>query len=207
MYDRTLNRLCEAPITHGPRKGLPATGSPAGYWRHKRAGELACAECLKSVSAMGSNWNRSHPDERREQRLRWNDAHPEYHYNVELMRQSVRRWRAAHLGVDAVNFARWRKANLPRMAEHQRKRRALQRGAYTLSFSAEQLDAKMSYWGYQCWMCGGSFEAVDHVKPISEGGPHILANLRPACLSCNSAKHNKWPYAVVATYLLTRRAA
>jgi len=51
----------------------------------------------------------------------------------------------------------------------------------------------MSYWGNKCWMCEGPFEHVDHVKPLSKGGPHILANLRPACASCNASKNDRWP--------------
>jgi 5-methylcytosine-specific restriction endonuclease McrA len=36
--------------------------------------------------------------------------------------------------------------------------------------------------------------AVDHVKPITKGGSHMPANLRPICGPCNSLKHNTWPY-------------
>lgn len=45
---------------------------------------------------------------------------------------------------------------------------------------------------------------ADHVKPLAKGGPHILANIRPACVSCNSRKHATWagPKAAIA---LTRR--
>ncbi|MGX7727586.1 HNH endonuclease [Rhodococcus sp. 5G237] len=35
---------------------------------------------------------------------------------------------------------------------------------------------------------------VDHVKPINKGGPHMLANLRPACGPCNSRKRDQWPF-------------
>lgn len=47
------------------------------------------------------------------------------------------------------------------------------------------------YWGNRCWMCGGPYEEADHVIPLALGGPHCLANLRPACKSCNSAKGAK----------------
>lgn len=32
------------------------------------------------------------------------------------------------------------------------------------------------------------YPTMDHVVPISKGGPHVLSNLRTACWSCNSAK-------------------
>ena len=58
-------------------------------------------------------------------------------------------------------------------------------------FSNEDLQKRMSVFGYSCAYCGGDFEHIDHVKPISKGGPHCLANLRPSCKSCNLRKHNK----------------
>jgi len=75
------------------------------------------------------------------------------------------------------------------------KRRALMAGARTTPFTAEQLAQRMEYWGRKCWVCSGPFEAIDHVKPLSKGGPHMLANFRPICTDCNSRKGAKWPYA------------
>lgn len=62
-----------------------------------------------------------------------------------------------------------------------------------IDFPESHFDARMAYFGYKCWMCRGQFEAVDHVKPVSRGGPHMLSNLRPICRSCNGRKHNDWP--------------
>lgn len=33
--------------------------------------------------------------------------------------------------------------------------------------------------------------AVDHIIPLSRGGDNTLANVAPACSSCNSSKGNK----------------
>jgi 5-methylcytosine-specific restriction endonuclease McrA len=41
-------------------------------------------------------------------------------------------------------------------------------------------------------MCGGPATSIDHVKPLSKGGQNLLANLRPACISCNARKGGKW---------------
>lgn len=56
------------------------------------------------------------------------------------------------------------------------------------------VEQRMAYYGYKCWMCGGPFEHVDHVKPLAKGGLHIASNLRPACARCNLSKHHKWPF-------------
>ena len=72
------------------------------------------------------------------------------------------------------------------------RRRAIRKNAKTIAYSPDALWQRMAYFGHKCWMCGGSFEAVDHVIPLTKGGVECLANLRPACRSCNSRKHNKW---------------
>jgi hypothetical protein len=38
--------ICEKPIPRGGLKGEPATGTTAGYQRHRRAREPACPQCL-----------------------------------------------------------------------------------------------------------------------------------------------------------------
>lgn len=57
----------------------------------------------------------------------------------------------------------------------------------------DQLKQRFTAYGWACWMCGGTNDlCVDHVKPRSKGGPHIPANIRPACASCNGRKHDHW---------------
>jgi len=72
------------------------------------------------------------------------------------------------------------------------RRRAAKRGSAVRKITKANLASRMAYFGNRCWMCRGPFEAIDHVKPIAKGGPHILANLRPACNRCNSAKSAEW---------------
>jgi hypothetical protein len=53
-------------------------------------------------------------------------------------------------------------------------------------------------WGNRCWVCGKPAEATDHVIPLNPSyrdkpGPHLPANFRPICKSCNSSKINKRP--------------
>jgi 5-methylcytosine-specific restriction endonuclease McrA len=85
---------------------------------------------------------------------------------------------------------------------HSRKRRALVRSAEIADFTAEQWEQKVAYWGNRCYLnlegiCTGSVDELDHVKPISKGGAHMLANARPACRPCNRSKAAKWPFATI----------
>jgi len=46
-----------------------------------------------------------------------------------------------------------------------------------------------------CGICGNPVEhetfTIDHIIPLSRGGPHVLKNLQVAHKSCNSRKYNK----------------
>lgn len=58
-----------------------------------------------------------------------------------------------------------------------------------------KVQARMAMFGGRCWICKvGPFEEIDHVKPLSKGGAHLPANLRPACRSCNRSKKDRWPF-------------
>jgi 5-methylcytosine-specific restriction endonuclease McrA len=76
-----------------------------------------------------------------------------------------------------------------------------------IPYTDEQLAAKYALWGNRCWICGCTDKPLtrDHVKPVSKGGADMLSNIRPACQSCNSKKHNQWPVrytkALTAAYL------
>ena len=53
-------------------------------------------------------------------------------------------------------------------------------------------------YGNACYICRVSLDFEpshwDHFQPISKGGDHSLANLRPACKSCNRRKQARWPF-------------
>jgi len=80
------------------------------------------------------------------------------------------------------------------MSEMAEKRRALKIGATVGVFTDKDVADKFAEWGNCCIYCGVSNGAMtaDHLVPLSRGGEHMLGNLVPACLSCNSKKHNKY---------------
>ena len=75
-----------------------------------------------------------------------------------------------------------------------RKRRAQKANNARIPYTDEQLLARLRYYGGSCWICTAPGVEVDHVKPVSNGGPEMLANLRPICRPCNAQKSNKWPF-------------
>jgi 5-methylcytosine-specific restriction endonuclease McrA len=69
-------------------------------------------------------------------------------------------------------------------------------GGVIIEFTAAEKSSRFALWGGRCWMCGiDGATQEDHVKPITKGGSHCLANLRPICHSCNASKGGRWPLA------------
>ena len=73
------------------------------------------------------------------------------------------------------------------------RRRALKSNAPGYA-TAKQIRARRNYYGGLCYICGIPSEAIDHVKPLAKGGANWPCNLRPICTSCNSSKHDQWPF-------------
>lgn len=123
---------------------------------------------------------RSHP-----RLLKWQRANPE------RQRATKRRHRERHLEQERERVRRWWAANVDYGRLHNHRRRVRAKGAPSLPFTAEQLAAKVAFWGDRCAYCGKAWTTLDHVIPLARGGWHCLSNLRPACRSCNSSKHMK----------------
>jgi len=71
-------------------------------------------------------------------------------------------------------------------------RRARKLGVQVIDFTLAELGQRAMALGDRCWMCQSAWTDWDHVKPLSKGGAHCLANLRPACGPCNSRKSSTW---------------
>jgi 5-methylcytosine-specific restriction endonuclease McrA len=129
------------------------------------------------------------PEAARARKYRWDDR------NRERVRAENRAWYKANR--ERVN-ARVR-ANYDPLcnAANHAKYRALKNGAPG-SATAQQVAARWTYYGDRCWMCGDPAGATDHAIPLSRGGSNWPANLRPACVPCNSSKSNKHPSLVAA---------
>jgi 5-methylcytosine-specific restriction endonuclease McrA len=80
-------------------------------------------------------------------------------------------------------------ASLVRRAYDYRKKSAV-----NIPYTHDELAARLSMFGFRCWMCSKPATTVDHVKPLARGGYNCLSNLRPACKSCNCSKRHRWPF-------------
>lgn len=123
-------------------------------------------------------------------------ARARYAENAESANAFTKRWQKENRDRYLESQRLYRQSNADKIRAKNQRRYAMQRGATTVAFTADDLQQKWDYYGRRCYMCGSKATATDHVKPLAKGGPHMLANLRPACTPCNSAKQDTWPYRI-----------
>ncbi|WP_160051286.1 HNH endonuclease signature motif containing protein [Nocardiopsis sp. FR26] len=126
-------------------------------------------------------WYAAKPDEVKRRAIEWAKANPARRREIRLA-SGRRRY--------ALNPEQKREA-------WRRRHAAIRKGVAVYQFTHEDIAAKVAYWNGKCWVCGIKYEAIDHVKPLNKGGPHMLANLRPICTPCNTRKSDKWPFVPV----------
>lgn len=170
----------EKPEAEFSRHSQSATGRKprckechAAYWLESRTPEI--------LERMRANDKRRWLADPERMRARARESTAKYREaNRELVREQARE--------------RYR-ANPEKRKNTEHRRRAQKRRAPVFFFFSEALlTSKWVYWAGRCWICGGEATTWDHVKPLAKGGSHCLANLRPACRSCNCRKRDKWPY-------------
>ena len=84
---------------------------------------------------------------------------------------------------------KYREGHLVAHAAHQQKRRALKAGVLHVPYNRGDILARYPL----CLACGSSQNLhVDHVVPLSLGGPDEAGNLQVLCRHCNLSKHSKY---------------
>lgn len=107
----------------------------------------------------------------------------------ERYNERSRLWKAAHPEKVRAIHARYREQHRELYTEAQRRRRARKAGV-----GAERVDraAIIRRDKSICWMCGRALKpgevTLDHLWPLSKGGPHAAWNLKVACKPCNSRR-------------------
>lgn len=145
--------------------------------------------CIANEHSSGlcrPHYNKAHyaaaPEAHRERARQWSKNNPE-----KVAAKNAARDRAAMAAASRA----WYQANRLRALAAQHNARAARLGVHG-AVTAEQLLARLTYYGHQCYLCGGTPNGFDHVKPLSAGGPNLASNLRPVCGPCNSHKGQSW---------------
>lgn len=170
---------------------------------HRARYEIKRAEIIAAVRARywadpeksraeGRRSRERHIDARRASSREYHRTHDLSAYKIEW----ARRDRAANPEKYRAKSRRDYARNALARRETQWRRRAQKLASMVGPVTVALLRAKWEFWGGRCWLCGGDAVEFDHVKPLAKGGAHCLANLRPACRSCNARKRDLWPIPV-----------
>jgi 5-methylcytosine-specific restriction endonuclease McrA len=184
---------------HPKPKAAPSRAARKDDWREKNASRL---------KAKRRAYYDKDPDRAKKLKTEWRLKNPERHKqstqeyckkNRERQRQRMAEWRAKNPDRARANGRVWSARNKDKL----RAKSALWRwkvkkqsnGILGRHVPEKLWEARKAVFGHRCAYCGVAESATlelqkDHVKPIARGGPHILANLRPACPGCNSKKKN-----------------
>lgn len=77
--------------------------------------------------------------------------------------------------------------------EKSKRRKAQLRGALAVQIPPAAIKRRFLEFGNRCAYCGSGKQEemqIEHVIPISSGGPHDIGNIVPACHRCNMSKSN-----------------
>jgi 5-methylcytosine-specific restriction endonuclease McrA len=77
------------------------------------------------------------------------------------------------------------------MRQKSKRRKAQMRDSVAIQVTGRQIRARFAEFGHRCAYCGADGDLhIEHVVPISRGGPHSIGNIIPACKDCNYSKRD-----------------
>ncbi len=110
------------------------------------------------------------------------------------LNKRIRQWRKRNPDRDRAIHSKW-KANHKDAVNASTHRRRAQIKGNGGSYTAAEWQAIKAAQDHRCLMCGRREPeiklTVDHVIPVSQGGPNTADNIQGLCKSCNSKKHRK----------------
>ncbi|MCY3784598.1 MAG: HNH endonuclease [Chloroflexi bacterium] len=165
-------------------------GTVNAYTHH----HCRCDECRAAWREYKNRYNAGNRESVRAAYRRNRAANPEAARERE--RLAKRRYRAKHGEKTRAARRRWDDANRDTVRAHVAKRRARIRGVEVRPFPRQWIATLVFQQGGLCNGCRQPFgetmpPTLDHVHPISKGGPHAPENTQALCLSCNAAKGAK----------------
>jgi 5-methylcytosine-specific restriction endonuclease McrA len=168
-------------------KELQPCGTRAAYRRHNKNKETPCPECISANNKYSLSLYHKNPA------VSLKSSSLNYYNNIEKRRKQISIWKQNNK--DKKNTSDLR-------AIHRRRARKLNNGFEKYS----ELDV-ISLYGSICHICNIDIDLslprktstpgwemglhIDHLIPISKGGPDTVENVRPAHGICNLKKHAK----------------
>jgi len=165
--------------------------------RIKRDGLVAACNACKKLAA--EKYLKENAEKESLRKKKWRAA------NREKYLASLRSYYEINAEAVSKTHRAWVKANPEKRGESHRRRRALKLGNGSEPYTVDEM---LLLYGTDCYLCnepidlaaarspgreGWQFSLhVDHVQPLSKGGPDSLSNVRPAHGRCNLKKNATW---------------
>ena len=175
-------------------------GTLAGYMAHGWYKEISCQPCRLANSAYSSINNakrcKKNPEKMKAKRKKYRRG------NRETLKVSEKLWRDANPDRHKAHQKRYRTGHPEERRVLRRQDRARRRNVPSEPYTTQQI---LERWGADCHICqepidlnaprgagrGKGWERglhLDHVVPISKGGPDTIENVKPAHGLCNIKK-------------------
>ena len=149
----------------------------------KRSGTKCCSKKCKNAK-----WYAANAERKNASSVEW------YAANLDRVKAHKAKWYAANADREKATTAKWRADNPEKTRAQQHRRRAL-KSSTVFQFWVKRDDVPEGV----CYWCGTSDVAhVDHVMPISLGGPAVDSNEVPTCVKCNLSKGATHPLVWIA---------
>lgn len=184
---------------------------PHSDWgKNKSKKDGLASECKSCHAAASAEWRKANPDEQkrrsREQHAKNRDyansrRKANYWANQDRERANRKKYYERTIESQRQSSREWRKNNPEKLREQNRRTRALRAAVPSEPYSTQDV---LNRWGTDCHLCGLPIDLtaprathtpgwesglqLDHVIPISAGGPDVLDNVKPAHGKCNIGK-------------------
>lgn len=179
-------------ITHKTCTQCGDTKPLTDYYAHKKSRDGRQAKCKTCDRANKLAWREANPERHRANNRAW------YANNRERRRANNRAWQANNRERSRANNRAWREANPEKTRAIDHRRRARKHSAVPQRWKTHNIIPFCCYW------CGANLRAygatthIDHVMPISLGGPTDPTNEVKTCATCNLSKRDTHPLVWIA---------
>jgi len=156
-----------------------------------RFGTYRCKSCRDKYHA---EWRAKNREKWNAQSRRWTAKNKERRkeivnkYYIEN-REKIIEYHRAYYAANKDKYLEWnRKADKELRRTIKNRYKARKNFVQSEKYDPKEIFAQSNG---QCVYCDGKATCLDHVIPISRGGPDIAINLVAACTSCNASKGGK----------------